>query len=114
MYYIVKPSPLNNCTIKASVNQSIETLEIECTPGYDGGLRQDFRLEAYEAHTNIIRANVSSIIPEAPIFRIPVADLLPATHFYLIVYAKNAKGRSDVSHLEDIMLRDSGKQTGNN
>ncbi|KAK0081702.1 hypothetical protein PV325_011682 [Microctonus aethiopoides] len=107
----VKPSPLNNCTIKASVNQSIETLEIECTPGYDGGLRQDFRLEAYEAHTNIIRANVSSIIPEAPIFRIPVADLLPATHFYLIVYAKNAKGRSDVSHLEDIMLRDSGKQT---
>lgn len=96
------------------MNQSTETLEIECMPGYDGGLRQDFRLEAYEARTNTLRVNVSSINPEAPIFRIPVADLLPATHFYLIVYAVNAKGRSEVSLLEDIMLRDSGKQTGNN
>ncbi|XP_074104616.1 sidestep III isoform X1 [Cotesia typhae] len=107
----VKPSPVNNCTLKALLNQTLESLDVECAAGYDGGLRQDFRLEAYEAQTNLLRVNISSISPEAPVFRIPVADLLPANHFYLMVYAINAKGRSEVSLLEDIILRDSGKQT---
>ncbi|XP_012276028.1 hemicentin-2 [Orussus abietinus] len=107
----VKPSPLNNCTIKASLNQSSEILEVECVPGYDGGLRQEFRLEAYEVVTGNLRINASSISAEVPIFRIAVADLLPATHFYLVTYAVNAKGRSEVSLLENIMLRDSEKQT---
>lgn len=108
----VKPNPLNNCTIKASLNQSSEILEVECVPGYDGGLRQEFRLEAYEVLTGNLRVNASSVSADAPIFRIAVADLLPATHFYLVTYAVNAKGRSEVSLLEDIMLRDSEKHTG--
>ncbi|XP_024936549.1 nephrin isoform X2 [Cephus cinctus] len=105
----VKPSPLNNCTIKASLNQSSEILEVECVPGYDGGLRQEFRLEAYEVLTGNLRINASSVSSETPIFRIAVSDLLPATHFYLITYSVNAKGRSEVSLLEDIVLRDSEK-----
>ncbi|KAF3429254.1 hypothetical protein E2986_00747 [Frieseomelitta varia] len=107
----VKPNPLNNCTIKASLNQSSEILEVECVPGYDGGLRQEFRLEAYEVLTGNLRVNASSVSADMPIFRIAVADLLPATHFYLVTYAVNAKGRSEVSLLEDIMLRDSEKHT---
>ncbi|XP_078035253.1 sidestep III isoform X2 [Augochlora pura] len=107
----VKPNPLNNCTIKASLNQSSEILEVECVPGYDGGLRQEFRLEAYEVVTGNLRVNASSISADVPLFRIAVADLLPATHFYLVTYAVNAKGRSEVSLLEDIMLRDSEKHT---
>lgn len=109
----MKPNPLNNCTIKASLNQSSEILEVECVPGYDGGLRQEFRLEAYEVATGNLRVNASSVSADVPIFRIAVADLLPATHFYVVTYAVNAKGRSDVSLLEDIMLRDSEKHTGN-
>lgn len=109
----VKPNPLNNCTIKASLNQSAEILEVECVPGYDGGLHQEFRLEAYEVLTGNLRVNASSVSADLPIFRIAVADLLPATHFYLVTYAVNAKGRSEVSLLEDIMLRDSEKHTGN-
>lgn len=109
----VKPNPLNNCTIKASLNQSSEILEVECVPGYDGGLHQEFRLEAYEVLTGNLRVNASSVSADLPIFRIAVADLLPATHFYLVTYAVNAKGRSEVSLLEDIMLRDSEKHTGN-
>ncbi|XP_031825598.2 sidestep III isoform X2 [Nomia melanderi] len=105
----VKPNPLNNCTIKASLNQSSEILEVECVPGYDGGLRQEFRLEAYEVVTGNLRVNASSISADVPLFRIAVADLLPATHFYLATYAVNAKGKSEVSLLEDIMLRDSEK-----
>lgn len=81
-------------------------------PGYDGGLRQEFRLEAYEVLTGNLRVNASSISADVPIFRIAVSDLLPATHFYLVTYAVNAKGRSEVSLLEDIMLRDSEKHTG--
>lgn len=111
--WAVKPNPLNNCTIKASLNQSSEILEVECVPGYDGGLHQEFRLEAYEVRTGNLRVNASSVSADLPIFRIAVADLLPATHFYLVTYAVNAKGRSEVSLLEDIMLRDSEKHTGN-
>ncbi|XP_033218272.1 B-cell receptor CD22-like [Belonocnema kinseyi] len=107
----VKPSQLNNCTIKVSLNQSSEILEVECVPGYDGGLRQEFRLEAYEFASGKMRFNSSSISAEVPIFRIPVGDLLPATHFYLRVYAINAKGRSDPTLLEDILLRDSEKHS---
>ncbi|XP_066591328.1 protein turtle homolog A-like [Prorops nasuta] len=107
----VKPSPLSNCTIKASLNASSEVLEVECVPGYDGGLHQSFRLEAYEVSTGNLRINMSSVSAELPVFKIAVADLLPATHFYLQTYAVNAKGRSEPSLLEDIMLRDTEKHT---
>ncbi|KAF7990771.1 hypothetical protein HCN44_000576 [Aphidius gifuensis] len=106
----VKPSPLSNCTLKATVNKSSELLEIECISGYDGGLRQDFRLEAYEARTNTLRVNTSSVSVNNPVFKIPINDLLPATNLYLIAYALNAKGKSEVSLLENIILQDSGKQ----
>ncbi|XP_012269309.1 protein turtle homolog A [Athalia rosae] len=107
----VKPGPLNNCTVRASLNRSSEMLEVDCIPGYDGGLRQEFRLEAYEVLTGNLRLNISSSTPDAPIFRINVADLLPATHFNLVAYAVNAKGRSEICLLDDIMLRDSEKHT---
>ena len=108
----MKPSQLSNCTIKASLNQSSEILEVECVPGYDGGLRQEFRLEAFEVVSGKMKFNTSSVSAETPIFRIPVANLLPATHFYLRVFAINAKGRSDPTLLEDILLRDSEKHPG--
>lgn len=85
---------------------------MECVAGYDGGLKQDFRLEAYDVRSNSLRVNVSSISNELPLFRIPVSELLPATHFYLTAYAVNAKGKSEVALLEDIILRDSGKPAG--
>lgn len=93
---------------------SSEILEVECVPGYDGGIRQEFKLEAFEVSSGKMRLNASSISMEIPIFRIAVADLLPATHFYLRVFAINAKGKSDPTMLEDILLRDSEKNQGNN
>ena len=62
--------------------------------------------------TGKLRLNVTSVTAETPLFRIPVGELLPATLFYLAAYAVNAKGRSDVALLEDIMLGDSEKHTG--
>lgn len=99
--------------MKSSVNKSSELLEIECISGYDGGLRQGFRLEAYEVGSNTLQANISSISLDTPIFRIPVTDLLPASHLYLSAYALNAKGKSEVFLLENIVLQNPGKQAGN-
>lgn len=116
MYQIIpatKPSSLSNCTIKAALNQTSEVLEIECVPGYDGGLKQEFRLEAYEVASSLLRVNASSVSADLPIFRIFVSDLLPATHFYLRAYAVNAKGRSEVFMMENIMLGDTEKHSGN-
>lgn len=112
IFLLVKPSQLSNCTIKAALNLSSEILEVECVPGYDGGIKQEFRLEAFDVSNGKMRLNASSASTETPIFRIAVADLLPATHFYLRVFAINAKGKSDPTLLEDILLRDSEKHPG--
>lgn len=108
----VKPSSLSNCTIKASLNQTTEILEVECVAGYDGGLRQEFRLEAYEAESAKLKMNISSVSSDVSLFRINVPELLPSTHFYFIVYAVNAKGRSDPVRMENIMIRDTEKHAG--
>lgn len=39
-----KPDPLANCTV---LNQTYNGFQIECTEGFDGGLPQEFVLEAY-------------------------------------------------------------------
>lgn len=39
-----KPDPLTNCTV---LNQTYSGFQIECSPGFDGGLPQEFILEAY-------------------------------------------------------------------
>nr|CAD7395525.1 unnamed protein product [Timema poppensis] len=107
----VKPSPLRNCTLRMATNQSVDTLEVECLAGYDGGLPQRFVLEAYESRTMRLRLNVTT--SEAPLFRIDLADLLPAhtPTLHLVIYSANPKGRSDVTMLEDITLRDAEKRT---
>ncbi|KAJ8674361.1 hypothetical protein QAD02_005623 [Eretmocerus hayati] len=104
----VKPSPLTNCTTRLTLNHSAESLEVDCVPGYDGGLRQEFRLEAFDVSSGKLRLNLTA---ELPVFRIAVGDLLPATHLYLTAYAFNAKGRSEVSLIEDIILGEADKQT---
>lgn len=37
-----KPDPLHNCSI---VNRTNDSLEVECTEGFDGGQPQNFLLE---------------------------------------------------------------------
>ncbi|XP_014228892.1 hemicentin-2-like [Trichogramma pretiosum] len=106
----VKPSPLSNCTIKTGLNnRSLEILDVECIAGYDGGLRQEFRLEVYEVSTGKLKLNMSSSLADSPVFRLPLIELLPSTHFYLAAYAANAKGRSEVVRLEDVVLGDPDK-----
>lgn len=49
------------------------TMELECMPGYDGGLQQQFFLEAYDSKTKKLRLNTSSTYADIPIFRIDLS-----------------------------------------
>ncbi|KAK7865976.1 hypothetical protein R5R35_009404 [Gryllus longicercus] len=109
----VRPAPLRNCTLRSSSNQSADVLDVECVAGYDGGLRQAFYLEAYESRSMRLRLNVTSVVPDAAVFRLDLADLLPARNptLHIVIYAANQKGRSEATVLEDITLKDAEKRT---
>lgn len=91
---------------------------MECRAGYDGGLPQRFILEAYDAYTMRMRLNLSSTDTDTPVFRLDLSEMLPPTgegfppSLRIVVYAQNAKGRSERLVLEDIMLNDAEKRTG--
>ncbi|KAJ8969834.1 hypothetical protein NQ317_001006 [Molorchus minor] len=106
-----KPSPLTNCTLRAVTNQT-EIVEVECKSGYDGGLPQHFVLEAYDAHSMRMRLNFSVSDTDSPVFKLDLGELLPSPpSLRILVYAENAKGRSEKLVLEDIMLNDAEKRT---
>jgi hypothetical protein len=120
LFRAAKPSPLTNCTLRTATNHSSDVLEVECRAGYDGGLPQRFILEAYDAYTMRLRLNLSNPDTDMPVFRLDLGDMLPPTgdgfppSLRIVVYAQNDKGRSDKLVLEDIMLNDAEKRTGNN
>ncbi|XP_076355350.1 cell adhesion molecule CEACAM5-like [Tachypleus tridentatus] len=83
------PSPPYNCSVSNSTNL---TLLVRCTSGEDGGLQQNFHLEAYLLPRNQIIANLSK--SNKPVF---LLSTLPSeARFFILVYSSNAKGRSDV------------------
>ncbi|CAG9837594.1 unnamed protein product [Diabrotica balteata] len=98
-----KPDPPYNCTI---VNMTNESLEVECTDGFDGGLPQHFILEVYDSGNGLSLANVSS---KFPVFI--VSGLDPGKSLKMIVYAANSKGKSEQIPLEGFTLNIAEKQT---
>ncbi|GIY69680.1 uncharacterized protein CEXT_431681 [Caerostris extrusa] len=85
---IGSPESVKSCTVS---NQSVSLLVVECEPGYDGGMKQSFHLEVYNSAVEHLQANVSS--QESPVFQ--VGNLPSSTSFILVLYASNAKGRSN-------------------
>ncbi|KAK9753858.1 hypothetical protein QE152_g1717 [Popillia japonica] len=98
-----KPDPPYNCTI---LNQTTESLEVECVPGFDGGQPQYFLLEVYDEQTDILQANVSATFPLFTISGLESGKILK-----MIVYAANVKGRSEAILLEGFTLKIAEKQT---
>ncbi|KAF7280091.1 hypothetical protein GWI33_006418 [Rhynchophorus ferrugineus] len=98
-----KPDPLYNCSI---VNRTNDSLEVECTEGFDGGQPQYFLLEVYDRKSGVLQANVSA---KFPLFI--VSGLDPGKELKMAVYAANAKGRSDPVLLEGFTLKVAEKQT---
>ncbi|KAM7363048.1 sidestep III isoform 2-T2 [Cochliomyia hominivorax] len=94
------------------------TMELECMPGYDGGLQQQFFLEAYDSKTKKLRLNTSSTYADVPIFRIDLSDLTPMDYYpdptpalHLVVYSVNQKGRSEAIVLENIPINEAEKRS---
>ncbi|CRK98676.1 CLUMA_CG011994, isoform A [Clunio marinus] len=99
-----KPDVPYNCTL---VNQTSESLEVDCNEGFDGGQRQWFIMEIFDQHTNMLQANISS---KYPVFT--VSGLDSGKFLKIVIYAINVKGRSDSVLLEAFTLKAAEKQTG--
>lgn len=100
-----KPEAPYNCTL---TNQTTESLSVECTAGFDGGQPQHFLLEVFDQHTRVLQANVTSRENAA----FTVQGLEPGKVLNMILYAVNAKGRSEPTLLEGFTLKVAEKQTG--
>ncbi|XP_076233965.1 neural cell adhesion molecule 2 [Calliopsis andreniformis] len=100
-----KPESPYNCTLS---NQTTESLSVECSAGFDGGQPQHFLLEVFDQHTGRLQANVTS--KENAAFT--VHGLEPGKVLNMVLYAVNAKGKSDPTLLEGFTLKVAEKQTG--
>ncbi|KOB63270.1 Sidestep protein [Operophtera brumata] len=99
------PMSLQNCSV---VNQSSAGLQVECIEGFDGGLPQVFYMEVLALPSMMVRANVSS--NSSPVFE--VSNLDSHSSYTLILYAANAKGRSEEVALYTVGIRSPDKYTG--
>ena len=67
----------------------MELLQVDCLPGFDGGLEQLFVLEVVDGLTNTHLANVSSPNPQ-----FTVTGLNPGQEVNLVIKAVNSNGAS--------------------
>lgn len=100
-----KPDTPFNCTL---LNQTTESLEVECVEGFDGGQPQYFLLEVYDQQSSILQANVSA---KFPLFT--VSGLDSGKMLKMLIYSANSKGKSEPASLEAFTLKVAEKQTGN-
>lgn len=86
----------------------MDSLFIQCEPGYDGGLTQTFYLEVYSADNELLRGNLTA--QDSPMFL--VQDLMTGTSYIFILYASNAKGKSNSVALVASTLMPAERQIG--
>ena len=100
------PSAPLDCMV---LNQTTDLLQVECQPGFDGGLDQMFLLEVVDVANNIILANVSSSRPH-----FTITGLNPGRELRLVIYAENRNGRSSSITLEGFTTKVAQLQIGKN
>ena len=59
--FLGPPDPPTNCSV---LNQTTDSLEVQCLPGFNGGLQQSFLLEVTDIQTKVLLANATDKIPE--------------------------------------------------
>lgn len=99
-----KPEVMGNCSV---TNQTTTTLCIECEPGFDGGLLQDFIMEAYSDDNSVLLTNVTSRVPW-----FIISGLAEGTFLNIYLYSVNTKGLSDRIYIRSHTLRSAQRQTG--
>uniref|UniRef100_A0AAG5DAR5 Ig-like domain-containing protein n=1 Tax=Anopheles atroparvus TaxID=41427 RepID=A0AAG5DAR5_ANOAO len=99
------PSPVSNCSLP---NRTQQHVEIQCAPGYDGGLPQMFVLELVSKRTGTRRFNFSN--KNEPYFVLDRLEKLSAlmtlenNSLSCVVYALNQKGRSTPVLIQDFAI----------
>ena len=81
-----KPDAVSNCSC---VNTSSESVEISCTPGYDGGLVQQFLIEVADSTGRLVGNRTSHVSS------FPIRGLEMGRNYEITIWATNAKGRSE-------------------
>ncbi|XP_061393851.1 mucin-19-like, partial [Musca vetustissima] len=103
------PNAVANCTI---FNRTELSVDIQCIPGYDGGLPQIFVLEMFSTRTGITRFNITN--PEEPQFSLENLDTLTSimtqenNSLKMRIYAYNQKGRSPSYLIQDMVIGATG------
>ncbi|XP_017493193.1 PREDICTED: neural cell adhesion molecule 1-A isoform X2 [Rhagoletis zephyria] len=106
------PNIVTNCSI---ANRTEVSVDIQCIPGYDGGLPQIFVLEIFSARTGLTRFNLTNV--EEPLFSLENLDTLTSmmtqenNSLKLRIYAYNPKGRSPLYLLPDFIIGSSAYKT---
>ncbi|XP_066262993.1 nephrin isoform X3 [Euwallacea similis] len=106
VFYITpagKPDSLSNCSIS---NQTSDSIYIECSEGFDGGLPQIFVVEVYETQHKKMVGNSTSKVPT-----FTVTGLESGMEFDIALFGVNKKGRSPVTHLSAYTLKGAEKHT---
>ena len=98
------PSAPLDCVV---LNQTTDLLQVECQPGFDGGLDQMFLLEVVDVANSIILANVSSTRPQ-----FTITGLNPGRDLRLVVYAENRNGKSSIITLDGFTTKVAQLQIG--
>ncbi|XP_023160953.2 nephrin isoform X1 [Drosophila hydei] len=84
------PEPVKNCT---AYNATANSLQIQCVPGYDGGIPQHFHAQVYDELTRQILYNASYKYADFTVKRLPSDSA-----FNIRVTAVNAQGASKVAY----------------
>uniref|UniRef100_A0A146KNR1 Nephrin n=3 Tax=Lygus hesperus TaxID=30085 RepID=A0A146KNR1_LYGHE len=106
IYFVIpagRPDPLSNCSL---TNQTHETLGVECSEGFDGGLLQTFHMEVYETSHKMLIGNITSPTPSMVVSGLPSGLL-----FKITLYAANEKGVSDKIYIRTYTLKLPEKRT---
>lgn len=106
------PDTPHNCSI---LNQTTDSLYVECTEGFDGGLPQKFTIQVdREAATSSTPSKPSTTVynqtSKVPSFS--VGNLDPGTTYDVHIYASNSKGRSETVHFRATTLNLPERRTG--
>ncbi|KAH8358190.1 hypothetical protein KR084_007445, partial [Drosophila pseudotakahashii] len=84
------PEPVKNCT---AFNATANSLQIQCIPGYDGGIPQHFHAQIYDELNRQILYNASYKYAEFTVKRLPSDSV-----FVIRITAVNAQGPSKVAY----------------
>ncbi|XP_050669556.1 hemicentin-1-like [Leptidea sinapis] len=113
-----RPAPPRNCSLQAGVNGTEATgiLFLRCVAGYDGGLPQSFVLQALDPITNNNKYNITINDTDGLVtFKLDLSQIsgrnIEGATFNLLIYAKNLKGESEKTLLENIAFNDAARRT---